>query len=125
MPNNITLSLLPHTWILDVDGTLVKHNGYKIDGKDSLLPGVKEFFAQIPAGDMIILLTSRTEEYKKSLEEFMLQNKLRFDHIICNAPVGERILINDDKPGGLLTAIAINKKRDDSFNLMCTLDNKK
>ena len=33
----IVLSSLGHTWILDLDGTLVKHNGYKIDGADSLL----------------------------------------------------------------------------------------
>ena len=40
---NLTLSSLPHTWILDLDGTLVEHNGYKIYGKDRLLPGVRDF----------------------------------------------------------------------------------
>ena len=35
--NTLSLSKLPHTWILDLDGTIVKHNGYKLDGKDSLL----------------------------------------------------------------------------------------
>ncbi len=28
----IEISSLAHTWILDIDGTLVKHNGNKIDG---------------------------------------------------------------------------------------------
>lgn len=37
-------SPLAKTWILDIDGTIVKHNGYKIDGYDTLLEGVKEFF---------------------------------------------------------------------------------
>ena len=52
----LTLSSLPHTWILDVDGTIVKHNGYKIDGYDTLLAGVKEFFASLPSQDRVILL---------------------------------------------------------------------
>ena len=37
MSERFTLSPLPKTWILDLDGTLVKHNGYKTDGRDSLL----------------------------------------------------------------------------------------
>ena len=41
------LSTLPKTWIIDVDGTLVKHNGYLIDGEDTILDGVKEFFDKI------------------------------------------------------------------------------
>lgn len=40
----IMVSSLPKTWILDLDGTIVKHNGYKIDGKDTLLQGAKQFF---------------------------------------------------------------------------------
>ena len=35
----LVMSTLPKTWILDLDGTLVKHNGYKMDGEDSLLKG--------------------------------------------------------------------------------------
>ena len=31
------------TWIFDLDGTLVVHNGYK-GGMDTLLPGVKDFY---------------------------------------------------------------------------------
>ena len=43
----LEFSPLEKTWILDVDGTLVKHNGYKIDGYDTLLEGVKEFFEKL------------------------------------------------------------------------------
>ena len=52
--NTIKLSRLGHTWIFDLDGTIVKHNGYKIDGYDTLLDGAKEFLEQIPEKDMII-----------------------------------------------------------------------
>ena len=47
------MSELSKTWIFDLDGTLVVHNGYKT-GEDALLPGVREFFRSIPEGDYIL-----------------------------------------------------------------------
>ena len=119
--NKLILSALPHTWIFDVDGTLCIHNGYK-NGGDEILNGVKEFFNQIPKDDMIILLTSRKAEEKENLVFFMKNNGLRYDHIIFDAPVGERILINDNKPSGLKMAYAISKDRDASLDINLTLD---
>ena len=43
MEKKLILSTLPKTWIFDLDGTIVRHNGYKLDGKDSLLAGMKEY----------------------------------------------------------------------------------
>lgn len=106
------VSSLGKTWILDLDGTLVKHNGYKIDGKDSWLVGAKEFLLKIPEKDKIIFLTSRTEKEKFLTEKFLADNGIRYDDIIYNAPYGERILVNDEKPSGLQTAIAVNTQRD-------------
>jgi hypothetical protein len=37
---------------------------------------------------------------------------LRFDRVLFELPVGERILLNDIKPSGLPTALAINLPRD-------------
>lgn len=108
----IKLSPLGHTWILDIDGTIVKHNGYKIDGKDTLLDGAAEFLANIPEGDMIIFVTSRTEEYRELTVDFLRKNNIRYDHIIFGAPYGERILINDRKPSGLDMSVAVNTERD-------------
>ena len=45
--NKLILSTLAHTWILDLDGTIVKHNGYKLDGTDTLLEGAKEFLEKM------------------------------------------------------------------------------
>lgn len=106
------VSSLSKTWIFDLDGTLLKHNGYKIDGIDSWLPGAREFLQDIPEGDMIIFLTSRTEEYKEITVDFLKNNKVRYNDIIFNAPYGERILVNDKKASGLRTAIAVNTSRD-------------
>lgn len=112
----LELSSLSKTWIFDVDGTIVKHNGYLIDGHDTLLEGVSNFFDSLSEDDKIILLTARKEEYLDDLKDFLANNKIRYDHLLTNMPVGERILVNDTKPSGLKTAYAVNVKRN--ANLM-------
>lgn len=120
--NELFLSELAHTWVLDLDGTLVKHNGYKLDGEDSFLPGAEEFLAGIPKGDMILILTSRGEEMRERTEAFLRAHNVRYDAIIYNVPYGERILVNDNKPSGLRMAIAVEKERNAGMYLQATVD---
>lgn len=110
--DSINMSTLSKTWILDLDGTIVKHNGYKDDGNDSLLPGAKEYIENLPAEDKVVILTSRTEEYRQSTLKFLSENNIRYDEILFNMPYGERIVINDRKPSGLDMAYAFNLDRD-------------
>ena len=112
MGEAITLSTLPKTWIFDLDGTLLKHNGYKIDGHDTLLDGVQEYISDIPEQDYILLLTSRTEEFRDMTISFLRDNGIRYDQILFNIPMGERIVINDRKPSGIDMAFAVNSDRD-------------
>lgn len=112
MKNELVLSPLGHTWILDLDGTVVKHNGYKSNGEDVLIPGAIDFFESIPDKDLIVFITSRDISVKKLTEDFLKEKGIRFDQIIYNAPYGERILMNDKKPSGLKTAYSINTERD-------------
>ena len=121
----LTLSTLRHTWILDLDGTIVKHNGYKIDGYDSFLEGAEEFLKNIDKEDMVIFLTSRTVEMKERTEQFLKEHCVRYDAILYNVPYGERILINDDKPSGLRMSVAIRKERDAKMNLQVMEDEAK
>jgi len=116
------LSSLPKTWLIDVDGTIVEHNGYKTKGKDVLLKGVREFFANIAKEDKIILLTARDKSEIPALKSFLTLQNLRFDSIIANLPFGERILINDIKPSGLKTAHAINKPRNAPLAIDVSID---
>lgn len=111
------LSSLNKTWILDVDGTIVKHNGYLTDGYDSLLEGVNEFFKKIPNEDKIIFLTARKEKNLDNLKEFLNRNNIRYDYLLPNMPTGERILINDRKPSGLDMAYSFNKNRNEKLNI--------
>lgn len=112
MKNKLILSPLGHTWIFDLDGTVVKHNGYKEDGHDTFLEGAADFLRSLPAKDMIIFLTSRAEVHRKQTEDFLKSNSIRYNYIIFGAPYGERILINDNKPSGLKMSMGICSDRN-------------
>ena len=116
------LSSLNKTWIIDVDGTIVKHNGYLIDGYDTLLEGVKEFFGYLPPDDKIVLMTARKKEHLENLKNFLSEQGIRYDYLLTDMPMGERILINDKKPSGLKTAYAININRNNNFNINYTIN---
>lgn len=118
----LEFSPLHKTWILDIDGTLVKHNGYKTDGKDTLLEGVREFFQNLPNEDKVILLTARKEECLQDLKLFLQSHHIRYDYLLGDMPMGERILVNDRKPSGLNTAFAINKDRDKPLDIVYKID---
>ena len=117
--SEMILSTLPKTWLFDLDGTLVKHNGYKIDGNDILLPGVKKYIESIPAEDKIIILTARPKEMQEMTCNFLTANKIRYDIILFDIPLGERIVVNDRKPSGLAMAVAFNINRDEFFLPLC------
>ena len=108
----LVLSTLNKTWIFDLDGTLVKHNGYKIDGHDTLLSGAKEYVESIPEEDHILILTSRSREVMGETIQFLKENGIRFNEILFNIPMGERIVVNDRKPSGIDMAFAVNSDRD-------------
>lgn len=112
MREKMILSTLAKTWIFDLDGTLLKHNGYKLDGRDTLLPGAKAYLDELPDEDRVLILTSRTEEYREETLRFLKENGIRYDEILFNMPMGERILVNDRKPSGLDMAVAVNLDRD-------------
>jgi hypothetical protein len=110
--DSIKVSTLNKTWIIDLDGTVLKHAGYMKDGYDSLLPEAKNFLNKLSKNDFIIFITARKEKYRKITEEFLSLNNIIYSLIIFDAPLGERIVINDIKPTGLKTAIALNVERD-------------
>jgi hypothetical protein len=57
-------------------------------------------------------------------ESFLAGHNIKYDHIIFGAPPGERILINDCKPSGLETAVAVNIARDAAMELTVEVDEK-
>lgn len=117
----LALSNLPKTWLIDIDGTIVKHNGYKTGG-DELLEGVEDFFAKLDERDVVIFLTARSEDMRKKTEEFLRDHKIRYNEIIFGLPMGERILINDNKPSGLVMGHVFNKRRDMKATLIVKIN---
>jgi ribonucleotide monophosphatase NagD (HAD superfamily) len=109
--HKLILSTLPQTWLIDIDGTIFTHNGY-LQGGDQLHESAKIFLESLPETDTIILLTSRTAQYREITERALQRCNIRYHQIIFDLPAGERILINDRKPRGLDTALAINVERD-------------
>lgn len=118
----LRLSKLDHTWVLDFDGTLVVHNGYKT-GEDEFLPGAKEFLQSIPKDDFVLILTAREKEAREKTEKFLAKHNIRYNEILFGMPMGERILINDNKPSGLQCAYALTPSRNQGLeNLEIILD---
>lgn len=114
----VKLSNHRHLWLVDIDGTIIKHNSHL--SEQELLPGVTEFWQKIPNEDIIILLTARSEEYSHKTEQFLTSKNIRFNIVLYDMPTGERILINDIKPKGLNTARALNVVRDEGLTNIIT-----
>jgi hypothetical protein len=108
---HLALSLLPKTWIVDIDGVVFIHNSY-LDQGDRLIPNAREFLASLPSEDRVVLLSARTEDHRETTIRSLESFGIRYDALILGLPVGERLLINDAKPDGLVMAHAINTRRD-------------
>lgn len=107
----LNLDHLARTWILDLDGTLVWHNCQLTDAS-VLLPGVWEFFQNLPDQDVVVILTARTPRERGDILRFFNGLGIRVDHVICGASHGLRTLVNDRKPDGTATARGVNVIRD-------------
>ncbi|MDY3917267.1 MAG: hypothetical protein SOZ01_11215 [Selenomonadaceae bacterium] len=123
MAQKLVLSPLPKTWIFDLDGTLVQHNGY-LTGTDTWLPGAREFLQAIPDEDYVLILTAREERYREQTETFLQAAGVRYDAIQFGMPVGERILLNDDKPSGLVMSQAVSLARNQGLAELSVLIDK-
>ena len=108
------------TLFIDIDGTLIKHQGNMSKmflNEMEILPGVLDKLNEWDAmGYKIILTTGRKECVRKITEEQLLKNGIFYDQLIMGLPRGERILINDIKPGNDMTvASAIEINRDEGL----------
>ncbi|HEX8080488.1 MAG TPA: hypothetical protein VF557_09800 [Jatrophihabitans sp.] len=107
----LTLSRLPKIWIIDLDGVVFRHNAY-LEGDDDVLDGAARFWEQIAPEDVVVVMTGRSESERPRTLGLLADLGLRVDHAMFGMPRGERVVINDNKPSGLLTAHAVNLLRD-------------
>lgn len=101
------------TWFIDFDGTLVFQKSHLKD-EDYILPGTLEFFEKIVKDDDYVIITTGRSgvEHKDRISNFLNRHRIKYDLIICDLPTGPRIIVNDKKTDGTLTAYSYNLTRD-------------
>lgn len=105
-----------NTLFIDIDGTLVLHQGYYDDmiANDMvILDGVLEFLRRMREDNTLIFLTTaRLEKDRERTEEQLAAVGIVYDKLIMECGAGKRLLINDDKPDMEHTASAVTVKRN-------------
>ena len=104
------------TFFVDIDGTLLKHQGNLhniITAAPEILPYVLEKFIEWRRdGHYIVLTTARAEGTRLATEHQLAKCGIFYDQLVMGLTNGQRILINDNNPDGLPTAIAHAVTRD-------------
>jgi hypothetical protein len=104
------------TIFVDIDGTIVKHHGdlsLILLSPFKVLDGVYEKFLEWREKDYaVIVTTARPEGLRTFTEKQLTDNGLFFDQLVMGLPVGERVVINDNKPDGETTARGICIQRN-------------
>lgn len=107
------------TWFVDIDGTLIKHGGNlsnMILNPPELIDGTLQKLQEWNLnGDTIILTTGRPESCREVTEKQLRNLGIFYDRLLMSIGVGLRVVVNDEKPGGLITAKAVCLKRDEGI----------
>jgi ribonucleotide monophosphatase NagD (HAD superfamily) len=104
------------TIFCDIDGTLLYHHSDGLSGQCAhtaqILPGVIEKINEWQAnGFTIVLTTGRRESQRRQTEAQLQDLGVFWDHMVMGLPSGERIIINDLKPGKKMSHLSDKKNR--------------
>lgn len=107
----------PMTIFCDIDGTLVEHNSVDISCNPDLelkvLPNVIEKLKEWEfKGYRIILTTGRKKSLRKATIKQLRRAGIFYDQLIMGIGGGYRVLINDKKPDGNITAFSFSPDRN-------------
>jgi hypothetical protein len=103
------------TVIMDIDGCLFVYDLEVIKGyKDpTLTPHAKEKMDEWHnRGCKIIITTGRDEHLRLTTIRQLVKTGIPYDHLIMGIGGGKRVLINDSKPDGTITAVAYSLERN-------------
>lgn len=105
------------TIFCDIDGTLVKHENPSKTAFPNhtmeLLPGtIEKLLEWNKEGHYLILTTGRRESQRIVTEKQLQDVGIFYDILIMGVGRGKRVVINDKKPDGTITADSINLDRD-------------
>ena len=90
----------PITWFVDIDGTLIKHEGCglrgQLDSDITMLPGTHEFLDECQRrGDVVILATGRKENMRAETVAQLRRLNIFYDQLVMGCTPGPRVIIND------------------------------
>lgn len=105
------------TLFLDIDGTLVEHVNPSISSspnhKMNVLSGtIDKLLEWNKKGYSIILTTGRRESNREMTVKQLQEAGIFYDQLIMGIGRGPRVVINDIKPNGMITAYSINLERN-------------
>jgi len=104
------------TVFIDIDGTILKHPGNlsNLHHQDpTVLPNViKKLDEWSYKGYRIIVTTARPESMKKFTVWQLRKANIFYNDLIMGIPHGSRVIINDKKPNGNVSAEAYSVERD-------------
>lgn len=97
------------TIFCDIDGTLIKHYSpietSKPNFKAEILPGVLEKLKDWTLKNYKLILTTGRKESQREVTEIQLRELgITYDMLIMGIGRGSRVIINDRKPDGTITA---------------------
>lgn len=108
------------TVFCDLDGCVFKHHGdieAILTNPCKLLPGAKDAFKQWGhKGYTIVITTGRPESMRYITEQQIREAGLYYHKLIMGLPRGQRVVINDIKPGDATkTAACVNIIRNEGL----------
>lgn len=112
----------PLTIFCDLDGTLVEHKGSLAKCIDCplenrLLPGVEDFLQFVYAGGHKLIVTTGRPEMLRDITVHQCEALgIYYDQLIMGCTPGLRLVINDLKSDGSLTAGHLNPPRNQGFS---------
>ena len=101
----------PKTIFLDIDGTILYHYGTlqeQLLESPKMLPGVKEKLHEWDRkGYYIVLTTGRRECSRKQTKKQLADLGIFYNQLIMDITGGTRVIVNDRKSDGTITAGAL------------------
>lgn len=114
---------LPHTFLLDIDGCILKHQGTISRMITELPVATKEAIEAIDhlisKGHIIILTTGRPASCKKQTKKQLRLLGISYHQLVMGVGIGARVIVNDLRPGDdNPTAAAICLTRDEGLSTL-------
>jgi ribonucleotide monophosphatase NagD (HAD superfamily) len=105
------------TAFIDVDGVLFRHKekgaSLQWTGDHDPIPGSIDLLDEMERrGWHVVLTTARPESNRPVLERELREAGLIYHQLVMGVTSGVRVIVNDAKPGGAQSAVAVTTERN-------------